>query len=333
MTVLVTGASGFVGSAITRALIERGADVAVLVRDSSNQENLESLNVRIRTGDLRDKASLERACKGCDTLFHVAADYRLWTRDSRELYASNVAGTRNLMESALETGIARIVYTSSVATLGGSPDGTPGDETSAVTINDMVGHYKRSKFLAEKVIDDLVETHNLPAVIVNPSTPVGPRDVKPTPTGRLVRDAAAGKMPAYIDTGLNIAHVDDVATGHILALERGAIGRRYILGGENLTLREILNIIASICGRSAPKIRLPRRLVYPVAYVSQAWAWLSNGQEPQATVDGLRMAKKKMFFDSSRAIEELGYQSRPATDALADAIAWFAAHEPRKSRR
>jgi dihydroflavonol-4-reductase len=323
MTVLVTGATGFVGSAVTRLLLDSGADVAVLARAGGNRRNLDGLDLRIREGDLRDKRSLERACAGCDTLFHVAANYRLWTRNTQELYASNVEGTRNLMEAALETGLRRIVYTSSVATLGISPDGTPGDETTTVTIDDMIGHYKRSKFLAERAVDELVSRHGLPAIIVNPSTPVGPRDIRPTPTGRLVRDAAAGKIPAYVDTGLNIAHVDDVAAGHLLALEKGRIGRRYILGGENLSLREILGTIAEICGRRPPQIRLPRRLIFPLAYAAQAWARLSNGAEPQATVDGLKMAKKKMFFDCSRAIDELNYRARPSREALEDAVAWF----------
>lgn len=323
MTILVTGATGFVGSAVARALLRNNASVAVLARRDSDRRNIEGLEVELRPGDLRDKLSLERACRGCDTLFHIAADYRLWTRDKSELYASNVDGTRNLMEAALETGIKKIVYTSSVATLGINSDGLPGTETTPVSLADMIGHYKRSKFLAEEVVMELAARYKLPVVIVNPSTPVGPRDIKPTPTGRLVRDAVAGKIPAYVDTGLNIAHVDDVATGHLLALEKGQIGCRYILGGDNLSLREILTEIAQLCGRQPPKVRLPRRLVYPVAFASEAWAWLTDGAQPQVTVDGLKMAKKKMFFDSTRAITKLGYRSRPADEALADAVAWF----------
>lgn len=326
MKALVTGATGFVGSAVARHLLQRGDDVAVLARPGGDRRNLDGLDVDIREGDLRDSASLIRAMQGCDVLFHVAADYRLWTRNPSDLYSSNVDGTRSLMLAALESGIERVVYTSSVATLGNPGDGTPGDETTPVGINDMIGHYKRSKFLAERVVEELVADRGLPAVTVNPSTPVGPRDIKPTPTGRVVRDAAAGRLPAYVDTGLNIAHVDDVAAGHVLALDRGEIGRRYILGGEDLSLREILTAIAEICGRPAPRIRLPRRLIFPVAYISEAWAWLTDGPEPQATVDGLKMARKKMFFDSSRAISELGYESRPARVALEDAITWFAAH-------
>jgi dihydroflavonol-4-reductase len=323
LTVLVTGATGFVGSAVTRHLLNGGATVAVLVRGNSDRRNLDGLKVEIREGDLRDKRSLDRACSGCDTLFHIAADYRLWTRDNRDLYASNVDGTRNIMQAALDAGIAKIVYTSSVATLGTNADGTPADETTPVTLDDMIGHYKRSKFLAERAVDDLINRHGLPAIIVNPSTPVGPGDIRPTPTGRVVRDAQAGKIPAYVDTGLNIAHVDDVAAGHLLALENGQVGRRYILGGENLSLREILSTIADICGRAPPRIKLPRGLIFPIAYASEAWAWITDGAEPQVTVDGLKMARKKMFFDSARAIAELNYHARPAREALEDAVSWF----------
>jgi dihydroflavonol-4-reductase len=322
---LVTGATGFVGSAVARLVAARGHELAVLARPGADRRNLDGLDAEVREGDLNDPGTLARALDGCDTLFHVAADYRLWTRDPRELYRTNVDGTRALMRAALDANIERIVYTSSVATLGNPGDGTPGSEKTPVSIDDMIGHYKRSKFLAERVVDELVTAHGLPAVIVNPSTPIGPRDIKPTPTGRVVRDAQAGRLPAYVDTGLNIAHVDDVAAGHLLALERGQIGRCYILGGEDLSLHAILTMIAEICGRPPPRIRLPRTLIFPVAYASEAWAWLTNGPEPQATVDGLRMAKKKMFFDSSRAIAELGYTARPARRALEDAIAWFRA--------
>ena len=326
MKTLVTGATGFVGSAVARALVARGCEITVLVRAGADRRNLDGLDAEPREGDLNDADSLARALDGCDTLFHVAADYRLWTRDPRELYRTNVDGTRALMHAALNANISRVVYTSSVATLGNPGDGTPGSETTPVTLEDMIGHYKRSKYLAERAVDELVTTHGLPAVIVNPSTPIGPRDIKPTPTGRVVRDAQAGRLPAYVDTGLNIAHIDDVAAGHLLALDHGQTGRRYILGGEDLSLREILTMIADICGRPPPRIRLPRRLIYPIAYASEAWAWVTRGPEPQATVDGLRMAKKKMFFDSSRAITELGYTARPARAALEDAVAWFRAH-------
>ena len=323
MKVLVTGATGFVGSVVARQLLARGDAVSVLARPGSDRRNLQGLAVTVREGDLRDPASLARACEGMEGLFHVAADYRLWARDSRELYASNVDGTRALMRAAQGAGVPRIVYTSSVATLGLHADGKPADEETPSTLADMIGHYKRSKFLAEEVVRDMVRIDQLPAVIVNPSTPIGPWDIKPTPTGRMVRDAVAGRIPAYVDTGLNLAHVDDVAAGHLLAFARGKVGRRYILGGEDMSLREILAIIAELCGRAPPRIRLPRGLIYPVALVSEAWAWLTHGAEPQVTVDGLRMSRKRMFFSSARARSELGYHDRPAREAIAAAVAWF----------
>lgn len=323
MTTLVTGASGFVGSAVVRQLLARGERVRVLVRPASDRRNFATLDVEVAEGDLREPASLVAPCRGCTALYHVAADYRLWTRDSRELYASNVEGTRHLMRAALAAGIPRIVYTSSVATLGLHKDGSPANEDSPVTVDDMIGHYKRSKFLAERVVDELVAREGLPAVIVNPSTPIGAHDVKPTPTGRMIRDAAAGRIPAFVDTGLNIVHVEDVARGHLLAHERGTVGRRYILGGEDMALRDILAAIARLVGRRPPTIRLPRPALYPVAVVAEAWAWLTHGAEPQVTVDGLKMSRKWMFFDSSRAQRELGYTARPAAEAIADAVAWF----------
>lgn len=327
MTILVTGAAGFLGSAVARLLLAEGESVRVLTRAQSDPRNIVGLDVEVVTGDLRDAASLSRACAGCTGLYHVAADYRLWVRDPQTLYDSNVEGTRALMLAAQAAGIPRIVYTSSVATLGVLADGRPANEDTAVVLTDMIGHYKRSKYLAERVVDELVRVAGLPAVIVNPSTPIGPRDVKPTPTGRIVRDAALGRIPAYVDTGLNVAHVDDVARGHLLAFARGQIGRRYILGGDNLSLREILTLVARLRGRPPPRVRLPRLAVYPVAWASEAWARVSGGPEPQATVDGLRMARKKMFFDAQRARDELGYTSRPARDAIADALNWFTAND------
>ncbi|MCB1747410.1 MAG: NAD-dependent epimerase/dehydratase family protein [Gammaproteobacteria bacterium] len=325
MSILVTGATGFLGSAVARALVAAGEEVRVLTRAGTDPANIAGLDVEVCHGDLLDAASLARACAGCRALYHVAADYRLWVRDPAVLYRVNVDGTRALMEAALAAGIERIVYTSSVATLGLHADGRPADEDTPVTLAAMVGHYKRSKFLAERAVDELVSTRGLPAVIVNPSTPIGPRDIKPTPTGRIVRDAALGRIPAYVDTGLNVAHVDDVAAGHLLAFARGEVGRRYILGGDNLALKDILGVVAEWCGRPPPRIRLPRRAVYPVAWVAEAWARLTDGPEPQATVDGLRMAKKKMYFDCARARRELGYTSRPARAAIVDALAWFEA--------
>jgi len=323
MKTLITGATGFVGSAVTRKLLEQGGTIRALCRARSDTRNLSGLPVEIVTGDLTDTASLQRAVVGCEALFHVAADYRLWTPHPEVLYRSNVRGTRDLMRVALKAGVRRIVYTSSVATLGLNPDGTPADERTPVTIDHMIGHYKRSKYLAEQEVARLVAENGLPAVIVNPSTPVGPRDIKPTPTGRMVLDAAAGRMPAFVDTGLNVVHVDDVAEGHLRAFERGKTGERYILGGENLSLREILGRVAEITGGKPPRIRLPHNLVLPFGYITEAWARLFRTGEPRLTVDGVRMAKKWMYFSSHKARAELDYQPRPAREALVDAVTWF----------
>jgi dihydroflavonol-4-reductase len=327
MTTLITGASGFVGSAVLRQLLESGSEVRVLVRPTSSRSNLEGLPVEIVTGDLRDEPSLRKAIRGCRALYHVAADYRLWTPNPQELYEANVNGSRNLMHAAMDNQVERIVYTSSVATLGLHRDGTPATEDTPSTIDNMVGHYKRSKYLAEVAVQQLIDHDGLPAVIVNPSTPVGPRDHRPTPTGRMVLDAQCGRMPAFVDTGLNIAHVDDVARGHLLAYEKGRIGQRYILGGEDMMLREILATIARLTGQKAPSIRLPLNLIFPVAWASEAWARLTDGSEPRVTADGLRMARKLMFFSSEKARRELGYEPRPAIEALRDAIDWFQAHD------
>lgn len=326
VTTVITGATGFVGSAVLRRLLDAGHSVRALVRAGSDRRNLRGLPVETAEGDLRDRASLERILRGCDALFHVAADYRLWVRDPRELYESNVAGTRSILVAAGEVGVSRIVYTSSVATLGLNADGSPADEETPVTLDDMIGHYKRSKFLAEAEARRLAAEHGLPVVIVNPSAPVGPRDIKPTPTGRVILDAARGRLPAYVDTGLNVVHVDDVAEGHWLAFERGSVGERYVLGGENLTLREILTRVAALAGRRPPKVRLPHRLVLPVAYLAEAWARMWSGAEPRVTVDGVRMARKLMYFSSDKARRELGFVARPADAALRDALEWFRAN-------
>lgn len=323
MTSLVTGATGFVGSAVVRALLDAGEVPRVLVRPESDRRNLAGLRVDLAEGDLRDAASLERACRGCQALFHVAADYRLWVPRPVDIYAANVDGTRALMQAAGAAGVARIVYTSSVAALGFNRDGRPADEAAPATLADMIGHYKRSKFLAEEVVRGMVTEAGLPAVIVNPSTPIGPRDVKPTPTGRMIVEAARGRIPAFVDTGLNVVHVADVAAGHLLAFERGRIGERYILGGENLALAEILGTVARLRGGRAPRLRLPHGLVLPLAHAAETWARLTGGAEPFVTVDGLRMSKKHMFFTSAKAETALGYRARPAEAALADAVAWF----------
>ena len=325
MTVLVTGATGFVGAAVARRLVAVGCAVRALVRVDSDRRNLDGLPVTTVTGDLTDRASLDRAVAGCRALFHVAADYRLWVRDPAAMYRTNVEGTRAILLAAANAGVERIVHTSSVATLGTRDDGQPADEKTPATLAEMIGHYKRSKFLAETAARDLAQ-RGVPVVIVNPSTPVGPGDVKPTPTGRMIVDALAGRMPAYVDTGLNVVHVDDVAVGHLLAYERGVVGERYILGGVNMTLREILTEVARIAGRRAPRLRLSHGAVLPLAYVAEGWARLS-GREPLITLDGVRLSRKRMFFSSARAERELGYRSRDVECAFRDAAKWFRTHQ------
>ena len=321
MTTLVTGATGFVGTAVVRRLLARGTEVRVLVREASDRRNIAGLEVETVVGDLRDRASLENAAEGCEALYHVAADYRLWVREPEAIYRVNVEGSRDLLRAAAEAGMTRMVYTSSVATLGLKRDGTPADETTPVALDDMIGHYKRSKFLAEQEVRRLVAEEGLPVVIVNPSTPIGPRDVKPTPTGRMIVEAAAGRMPAFVDTGLNVVHVEDVGEGHLLAFERGRVGERYVLGGRDMTLAEILAAIASLVGRQPPRVRIPHDLILPLAHAAEAWARLRRKGEPFVTVDGVRMAKKRMFFSSAKAESELGYRARPAEHALEDAVA------------
>lgn len=320
-TALVTGATGFVGSAVARTLLGAGIGVRALARKGNDRRNLAGLDVEIAEGDLTDTASLKAAIRGCDLLFHVAADYRLWVRDPGQMMRTNVDGTKALMRAALDAGVSRVVYTSSVATLGHNQNGLS-DETTPSTLADMTGPYKQSKFLAEALVRRMVAEEGLPAVIVNPSTPIGPGDVKPTPTGRLIVEAANGKVPAYVDTGLNIVHVDDVAAGHLLALDRGAIGERYVLGGDNLSLAGILAIIAQAAGRRPPVVKLPRLPLYPLAVVAEAWGRMS-GREPFLTLDGLRMAKWRMWFSSAKAGQDLGYQTRPAEQAIHDAYRWF----------
>ncbi len=323
MDTLITGASGFVGSAVLRRLIAAGHTVRALIRPNSDPRNLMGLPVETATGDLTDRRSLDRAMAGCSFLFHVAAVYRLWVRHREEIYETNVTGTRNVMLAAGNAGVKRIVYTSSVATLGLTSDGSPADESTPAYLKDMVGHYKRSKFLAEAEVRRLANEEGLPVVIVNPSTPVGPRDIKPTPTGRLILDAALARMPAYVDTGLNIVHVEDVAIGHLLAFERGEIGDRYILGGQNMTLKEILTELAAVTGGRPPKFRLPHNLVLPLAYISEAWSYLTHGREPRVTITGVRLAKKRMFFSTDKARRLLGFNPQPVEKALREAVDWF----------
>ncbi len=321
MMALVTGATGFVGSAVARALVGAGWQVRVLVRAGSDRRNLQHLPVDVVAGDLADGSSLDRALADCQALFHLAADYRLGALEPQQLYRTNVEGTRNILSAARRAGVSRVVYTSSVATIGLPADGTPGTEETPVALADMVGDYKRSKYLAEQLVCSSMPT-GTSVVIVNPSTPIGPGDAKPTPTGRMVLDAASGRMPAYGDTGLNIVHVDDVAAGHLLAFHRGRAGERYILGGEDMMLREILAAIALLVGRKAPRIRLPHAVLLPIAHASEAVARIT-GRTTRITLEGVRMARKRMFFSSDKAVRELGYRWRAPTKAFEDAVRWF----------
>jgi dihydroflavonol-4-reductase len=322
MTTLVTGASGFVGAAVLRHLVAVGHDVRVLVRPTSDRRNLADVACEVVVGDLADPASLAAAVRGCTALFHVAADYRLWVRDPAVMYRANVEGTRDLLRAAAAAGATRIVYTSSVAAVGFRPDGTPADEATAAVLADMVGHYKRSKYMAEQEVIRLAREEGVPVIAVNPAAPFGPRDVKPTPTGRIVVEFARGRMPAYLDTGLNVVHVEDVAEGHLQAFDRGKIGERYILGADNMTLRELLEVLAAHLGRRAPRLRLPRAPLVPVAVAAEAIGRLAR-IEPPLTVDALRMARKRMFFSSDKARRELGYAPRSGRQALTDAADWF----------
>lgn len=320
--VLVTGAAGFVGAAVARALVADGYQVRALVRASSPHDNLIGLDAEIVTADLMDAAAVAAACVGIDAVIHVAADYRLWARDPEEIVRNNIAQTTNVMRGALAAGVARVVYTSSVATLGLAR--VPADESDPLTPQRAIGAYKRSKVVAERLVEAMVRDKGLPAVIVNPSTPIGPRDGRPTPTGRIIVEAARGRMPAFVDTGLNLVHVDDVARGHVLALEHGVVGQRYILGGQDVSLRTMLADIAALTGRRAPSVALPRLALFPLAWGAEAVA-RATGREPFVTADALRMAGHHMYFTSAKAARDLGYTARPYTQALADALAWFGA--------
>lgn len=322
-TVLVTGATGFVGSAIARKLLAAGFSMRTLVRPNShNLQQLDGLDVEVAKGDIRDADSVRHAMVGIHAVFHVAADYRLWAPDPGEIVSSNVAGTRTIMEEALRAGVERVVYTSSVATLAPRADGSPADESIPLSEQEGIGAYKRSKIAAERLVEAMVAERRLPAVIVNPSTPIGPRDIRPTPTGRIILEAARGRIPGFVDTGLNLVHVDDVADGHLAALRRGVIGERYILGGTNVSLANMLTDIAAIVGRRAPRLRIPRAVGILAAYAAEAMARVS-GKEPLATLDGIRMAKHRMYFTAAKAERELGFRARPYREGLADAIGWF----------
>ncbi|MBS1037833.1 MULTISPECIES: hopanoid-associated sugar epimerase [Gluconobacter] len=322
---LVTGATGFVGSAVARVLRERGHRLRLFVRENSDRSNIAELDAELAIGDLSDPTTLPAALKGVKILFHVAADYRLWVPDPSVMMKANVNGTRNLMLAALEAGVEKIVYCSSVAALGLSKDGTPADEETYVTESSVIGTYKLSKYRAEQEVLKLVREKGLPAIIVNPSTPIGPRDIKPTPTGQMILDCASGRMPAYVETGLNIVHVDDVAEGHVLALERGKIGEKYILGGENMMLGDLFRLTSEIACVKPPRVKLKQSWLYPVAVVSE-WLARGFGIEPRVTRETLAMSRKLMFFSSLKAQRELGYAPRPARDAIADAISWFRLH-------
>ncbi len=321
--VFITGATGFIGASLARELLEQGCEVKALVRPGSIKANLAGLPIELHEGDLLDQDSLEQGLAGCDTLFHAAADYRLWTRNPKSMYDVNVGGTRSVLEAALKRNLSRVVYTSSVGTLGNPGDGTPGTEDTPVSFDEMVGHYKKSKFLAEREAETFLE-RGLPLVIVNPSTPVGRLDIKPTPTGRIIVDFLNRRMPAYLDTGLNLIDVEDCAKGHVLAARHGRIGEKYILGNQNLTLRDIFSLLEEISGLPAPRVKLPYTPILLAAYANEALSRVT-GREPLIPLAGVRMAGKLMYFDSSKAIRELGLPQQPVKNALTKAVEWFRA--------
>ncbi len=321
---LVTGGSGFVGRAVVEALLAQGREVRVLARRRQHPA-LQGLPVEVVKGDLTAPETLRQALQGCSRLFHVAADYRLWVPDPATMYAINVAGTRSLLQAALDMGLERVVYTSTVGALGNPGDGTPGNEDTPVTLADMVGHYKRSKFLAEQVALEFA-ARGLPLVIVNPSTPVGPWDSRPTPTGQMIVDFLNGKVPAFLDSGLNLIHVRDVAAGHLLAEARGTTGEKYILGHVNLTLAEIFQLLARISGRPAPRWRLPYYPILGLAYLNEFWSTWITRRPPRIPLTAVKMAKKYMYFDSQKAVRELGLPQTPISEALEAAVTWFRRH-------
>ena len=322
MKTFLTGATGFLGSHVARVLSAQGAELRLLVRTTSNLNNLEGLNAETATGDLRDPASIDKAMSGCDTVFHVAADYRLWVRDPEQMYRSNVEGTRAILEAARKNGVRRMVYTSSVATMGFTRNGNPADEDSPVALADMIGHYKRSKFMAEQIALEAGRS-GMDVVVVNPTTPVGEQDIKPTPTGRIILDFLKRKFPAYVDTGLNLVDVTECARGHVAALERGKSGERYILGGENLTLKQILDKLGAITGLSSPSVKLPYFFAFAAAAVDETITGRILHREPRATIDAVRMGRKKMFASSAKSERDLGWKLVPAENALRRAVEWF----------
>ena len=326
MLAFVTGATGFVGSHVARVLAEQGADLRLLVRSSSDVRNIDGLKADRVTGDLRDAASIETAMAGCEVVFHVAADYRLWVPDSAQMYQSNVEGTRAILDAARMNRVRKVVYTSSVATMGFTADGHSVDENSPVSVHKMIGHYKRSKYMAEEVAVAAGKS-GLDVVIVNPSTPVGERDIKPTPTGRIILDFLKKKFPAYVDTGLNLVDVTDCARGHLLALEKGRSGERYILGGENLTLKQILDKLAVITGLPSPTIKVPYFVALAAGVIDETVTGRILGREPRATIDSVRMGRKKMFVSSAKGERELGWKPSPVDGALRRAVDWFKSND------
>lgn len=325
MTTLVTGGTGFVGSHLVRVLLKRGHDVRCLVRPTSRFDNLKGLSIEPACGDLRDLETLKQAAKGCDVVYHCAADYRLWSKDPAEIYASNVDGTRNVMQAAFDRGARRVVYTSTVGCLGLNHDGTPANEDTPVTIDDMTGHYKRSKFLAEEEVRGWAK-RGLPVVIVNPSTPVGELDLKPTPTGKIVVDFLRGKMFGYVDTGMNLIDVRDCAEGHVLAAEKGRVGERYILGARNLTLKELFDALAVVTGIASPRTQVPHWVAESYARIENFWSLRVAGREPDVPLESVKLARHKMWFDSAKAVRELGLSQGPVEPALERAVVWFREH-------
>ena len=318
----VTGATGFIGSHVVRLLRQRGDRVRILARNSSPASNIEGLDCEIVIGDLKDASSLVRCVQGCRRVYHVAADYRLWARNTQDIYDSNVAGTRNLLSACCESGVEKVVYTSTVGTIGMREDGLPADENSPVTLDDMIGHYKRSKFMAEQVALEFARS-GFPVVVVNPTYPVGAGDIKPTPTGKVILDFIKGRMPAYVDTGLNMVGVEDVARGHLLAEEGGRVGERYILGGENWSLEEILEALARICNRRTPRVRIPWVVALLAGYMDNLVFGTILRREPFIPLEGVRMARYKMYVSGEKARRELGYDPRPVEQALREAVEYF----------
>jgi len=325
MKCFVTGATGFLGSHVARQLLARGADLRLLVRATSRTDNIDDLPAERVVGDLRDSASLQKGMVGCECVFHVAADYRLWARNGHELYDSNVEGTRNVLQAARDAGVPRVIYTSSVATMGFGNNGRLTDESTPVTIANMIGDYKRSKFMAERLVIEAGQAGQN-VVMVNPTTPIGERDIKPTPTGRIVVDFLRRKFPAYVDTGLNLVDVVDCAHGHLLAMEKAIPGERYILGSENLTLKQILDKLAAITGLPSPKVKLPYAMAYATGVVDTLVTGTIRKREPRVTLDSVRMGRKKMFVSSAKAQRQLGWNPRPVDDALRRAVEWFQAN-------